>query len=135
MTLDRLTKSSTPRGEEVRLEDSERVEVACQWNGDSFALSVRDRFGSMNPLVTMLYLDRCLKLADARYNQITGDSTGGGMGLFRVYSAVNCLVFNIQVNESSEVVAVYDIRRRFRDFKRWNKSIHFFVDGDIYDLV
>jgi hypothetical protein len=106
------------------LEPSEAVTLRYGCDGRHVALSVTDRFGSLDRDVMLKYINRCLRTP---VEIEAGREAGAGLGLYIVYNSITQLAFNIQVNVSTEVVALFFIRAGPRAFNASGKSLNIFL--------
>lgn len=114
------------RGEPVALAGGEGVDVVLCSDGRTLGCAVTDPFGSLGPHTIVDYLGRCFRRGA---DQISERSGGAGLGLFTIYEACSQLVVNIATGRRTEMIALIDIRGRFRDFAERPKSFNVFLAG------
>jgi hypothetical protein len=93
-----------PRGEVSRVPLAAPVTVQYASDGKSFAVGVRDRFGSVSRDVLTNYLTR----AAAGQAEIEQKTSGAGLGLATVLRSSSRLVFNLTPGASLEVIALFE---------------------------
>lgn len=69
-----------------------------------FAVSVRDRFGSLDKNTILRYIDKCLRSP----NQIDRKTYGAGLGIYLIANAATHYVVNIAPGMATEVVCTFD---------------------------
>jgi len=112
----------TDRGNlELLPEETVTLRYCC--DGRYIALSVADRFGSLDRPVMLKYLNRCLGAPV----EIEEREAGAGLGLYIVFNSITQLAFNIQAGQSTEVVALFYIRAGPRAFNESGKSLNIFL--------
>ncbi len=89
---------------EVKLEQKAIIQYGC--DGERFAVSVRDNFGSLKKDVVLKYLDKCLHSED----QIDRKEGGAGLGLYIVTNSVSEYVVNLHPGAATEVICIFDLR-------------------------
>jgi hypothetical protein len=106
----------------IALDPWEFASVEFASDGETFAISVTDYFGSLSPARIRDGLQRCLSSGD----QIEQKDGGAGLGLYTVLAACDQLVFNIDPGERTEVIAIANLNKRGQERSR---SLHVFVNG------
>ena len=102
------------RGDEPRhgtraLVGREQVTLRYACDARYFAIEVTDRFGSLDRKQIL----RCLAKAGGRApDKVSMDTRGAGIGLATVYGTCNHLVFNLEPQVRTEVIALIDVRFR-----------------------
>ena len=71
---------------------------------DSFAVSVRDRFGRLEKATILRYIEKCLRSSD----QIDRKTYGAGLGLYLVANAAASYLVNVAYGIATEVVCTFD---------------------------
>ena len=71
---------------------------------DSFAVSVRDRFGRLEKATILRYIEKCLRSSD----QIDRKTYGAGLGLYLIVNAATQYVVNVAPGMATEVVCTFD---------------------------
>jgi hypothetical protein len=87
----------------LRLEQKAIVQSAC--DGQRFAISVRDAFGTLDRDTVLRYLHKCLRATE----QIDRKAGGAGLGLYMMVNATSELYFNVLPGVATEVVCVFDL--------------------------
>jgi hypothetical protein len=87
----------------MRVEEKAVVQYAC--DGERFAVSVRDAFGSLRKETILTYLDKCLHSPD----QIDRKAAGAGLGLFLICNSATDVGFHIFAGSATEVVCAFDL--------------------------
>jgi hypothetical protein len=85
------------------MEQKATVEYAC--DGATFALSVRDSFGTLRGETVLKYLDKCLH-ADEQIERKTG---GAGLGLYIISNATTQFLISIHPNVATEATCTFDL--------------------------
>jgi hypothetical protein len=112
------------RREPVILEEGERATLEFACDGDYIAVSQIDPFGSLTQDTIVSYLNRCLVKGP---QQLSQDSGGAGIGLFRVFQSLSKFIVNIAAGQKTEVISLIDLRLSMKKFKQLPKSFHIFV--------
>jgi hypothetical protein len=112
------------RSEHVVLSDSDAATLQFACDGDFIAVSTRDPFGSLQHETVIEYLNRCLVKGP---RQISDDSGGAGLGLYRVFKSVSKFVVNLDPGKQTEVICLIDLRLSMKQFRLATKSFHCFV--------
>jgi hypothetical protein len=109
------------RRDKLELESHERVELAYVCDGETVAISVTDRFGSLSAADLRRVLRRCL----GQGGQIESKAGGAGIGLYTSLMACEQLVFNVIPGRAAEAIAVARLAPRGRGK---GHSVHFFSE-------
>lgn len=115
---------SLRRSEQLHLADDEAATLQFACDGDFIAVSTRDPFGSLDQKTVIDYLNRCLVKGP---QQMSDDSGGAGLGLYRVFSSVSKFVINLDPGVQTEVISLIDLRLSMKQFRLAAKSFHCFV--------
>jgi len=89
---------------EMKLEQKAIIQYGC--DGNHFAVSIRDNYGSLKKEVVLDYLDKCLH-SDKKINRTEG---GAGLGLYIVTNSVSEYVLNIHPGKAAEVICLFDLK-------------------------
>jgi len=106
----------------LKLEEKAVVQYAC--DGERFAVSVRDSFGSLEKSTVLAYLDKCLHAGGAE--QIDRKTGGAGLGLYLIANAATEVNFHIFSGRATEVVALFDLtlqRSQLRGFGIFEENL------------
>ncbi len=95
-----------PRDISRELVGRERPRLAWGCDGRWFAISVRDSYGSAEPLTLARYVAKSL----VQSGQVRYEGAGAGIGLAMTYASVTQLVFNIDPGRATETIALIDVR-------------------------
>jgi hypothetical protein len=87
----------------LRMEQKATVEYAC--DGSTFALCVRDSFGTLKGETVIRYLDKCLH-ADQQIDRKVG---GAGLGLYIISNAATQFLVNIHPGVATEATCTFDL--------------------------
>lgn len=87
----------------LRLEQKAVVQYAC--DGHSFAVSVRDAFGTLERDTVLRYLHKCLHAEQ----QIDRKAGGAGLGLYLMANSATTLYFNVLPGVATEALCVFDL--------------------------
>jgi hypothetical protein len=95
------------RDQARELQGRERPKLRWGCDGRSFAIAVRDAYGSVDPKVIVRYLGKCLATGSG---QVRAEGAGAGIGLAMTYAAVTQLVFDVDPGRATEAIALVDVR-------------------------
>jgi len=112
------------RSESLVLSDDEVATLQFACDGDFIAISSSDPFGSLKQDTVIEYLNRCLVKGP---KQMSEDSGGAGLGLYRVFQSVSKFVINLDPGRRTEVISLIDLRLSMKQFRLATKSFHCFV--------
>tara|TARA_R110002096_G_scaffold408075_1_gene606921 strand:+ start:12613 stop:13572 length:960 start_codon:yes stop_codon:yes gene_type:complete len=112
------------RSESLILDEDEAATLEFACDGDFMAVSISDPFGSLKQDTVIEYLNRCLVKGP---KQISEDSGGAGLGLYRVFQSVSKFVINLEPGVRTEVISLVDLRLSMKQFRLATKSFHCFV--------
>jgi CheY-like chemotaxis protein len=116
------------RAEDLRLAPAEEATFRFACDGRNIALSVTDRFGSLDRDVIIHYLQRCFTGGPAEVEEKEG---GAGLGLHMVFNSITQLTFNIDAGRATEVIAAFYVRSGSLAFKTSGRSLNiFYVSQD-----
>jgi hypothetical protein len=87
----------------LRMEQKATVEYAC--DGDTFALSVRDSFGTLKGDTVLKYLDKCLH-SDQQMDRKVG---GAGLGLYIISNAATQFLVSIHPSVATECTCTFNL--------------------------
>jgi PEGA domain-containing protein len=87
----------------MRVDEKAMVQYAC--DGERFAVSVRDGFGSLRKETILQYLDKCLHAPE----QIDRKAGGAGLGLYLIANSATEVSFHIFAGSATEVVCAFDL--------------------------
>ena len=110
--------------ERVGLKVAEKAVVQYACDGERFAVSVRDSFGSLEKTTVLQYLDKCLHAQGAE--QIDRKAGGAGLGLYLIANAATEVYFHIFEGRATEVVCSFDLtaaRSQLRSFGIFHESL------------
>lgn len=114
------------RTKSISLSDEESCELSYGCDGDTFALGVRDPFGSLKKDKFQSYVKKVIRRKEG--NKIIDTKKGGaGLGLFKILYSSHALICNSLPGHATEVISLIDIHCQIRDFSRMARSLHFFV--------
>lgn len=112
------------RSEALVLSDEEAGTLQFACDGDFIAVSSSDPFGSLKQDTVIEYLNRCLVKGP---KQMSEESGGAGLGLYRVFQSVSKFVINLAPGARTEVISLVDLRLSMKEFRLATKSFHCFV--------
>jgi hypothetical protein len=110
--------------ERVGLKVAEKAVVQYACDGEHFAVSVRDAFGSLRKATVLSYLDKCLHASGPE--QIDRKAGGAGLGLYLIANSATEVYFHIFENAATEVVCCFDLtsqRSQLRSFGIFEESL------------
>src|SRR5215470_5275941 len=87
----------------LRMEQKATVEYAC--DGNTFALSVRDSFGTLRGETVIRYLDKCLH-SDQQMDRKGG---GAGLGLYIISNAATQFLVSVHPQVATECTCTFDL--------------------------
>lgn len=87
----------------LRLDQKAVVQYAC--DGRTFAVSVRDAFGTLERSTVLRYLYKCLHAEQ----QIDRKAGGAGLGLYLMANSATTVYFNVLPGVATEAVCVFDL--------------------------
>jgi hypothetical protein len=108
----------------VDLAPSEHVEIKFSSDGQRFAVSAADRFGSLTTGRLLDYLAKCYRKGP---DQIDVKPGGAGLGFYYVFESLSHFVVNISPGRRTEMIGIIDGRGSYRDFAKRGKSFNLFV--------
>jgi hypothetical protein len=114
-----------PREERVVLDPGELVSVRCACDGRRICLSVNDPFGSLRPSRALDNLVRCF---GGGQDQIDHKRGGAGVGLYHVFSLMHHLVINVAPGKRTEIIALLEVTRSYREYSTRPRSFDVFVE-------
>jgi len=94
----------------IRMRTDRAVTVRFGYDGTTFAIAVRDQFGSLARDTVLRFLDKALHSAAA----VDRRASGGGVGLYLVASAATVLAFAVTPATSTEIVCGFGLDRAAR---------------------
>lgn len=113
--LDRSTRVELPAGEEVLLS------YAC--DRSRFAISVRDRFGSLSVETLVGYIE---SWASRESRQVSTKSGGAGLGFYMVFDLLTTFIVNLAPGQCTECIGFVDIGGSYKENLSKPKSLHIF---------
>jgi hypothetical protein len=117
----------------MRVDQKAIVQYAC--DGERFAVSVRDAFGTLEKSTVAKYLDKCLHAPEGQ--QIDRKTGGAGLGLYLIANAATEAHFHIFSGSATEVACAFDLNapraqmRAFGIFEEHVEGAPKSVDGVI----
>jgi hypothetical protein len=108
------------RGQPFVLPPEEGVLVRWRRTEGSFAVSVRDPFGSLRYPTLLSHLDASLPREELSARQ------SAGLGLRMAFDRSHAFVVDVSNGSSTEIIAFLRLERSFREFDRRLRSLHFF---------
>ncbi len=111
---------SADRSLEFILSEAECVDVAWGFDGEVFGVSVKDYFGKFNRETVMQYIS-----AQRHFDDVTGNSSAG-LGLKLILERTHNLITNVEVERTTEVLALVRFDARNRKFEKRKKSVYYF---------
>lgn len=112
------------RSEDLVLDEHEAATLKFACDGDFIAVSTCDPFGSLKQDTVIDYLNRCLVKGP---RQMSEESGGAGLGLYRVFQSVSKFILNLDPGKQTEVISLIDLRLSMKQFRLAAKSFHCFV--------
>ncbi len=106
----------TDRSEDVVLEDKESINVTISENDDELHICCSDTYGSLFADTVKNYLFREIVAPQQREG-------GAGIGLSLIFENCNSLLYNIELNERTEVTAVIKKFKKNKDHLLASKEV------------
>jgi PEGA domain len=97
--------SEIPTKTRISLRVEQKVVVQYTCDGKSFAVSVRDAFGTLERSTILRYLHKCLH-AEQQIDRKTG---GAGLGLYLIANNCSQILFNVLPGVATEVLSRFDL--------------------------
>lgn len=116
--------ADVPVRERVGLKVNEKAMVQYACDGERFAVSVRDAFGSLGKKTVLAYLEKCLHASGAE--QIDRKAGGAGLGLYLIANSATEITFHIFSGTATEVVCCFNLssaRSQLRAFGVFEESV------------
>ncbi|HEX6837886.1 MAG TPA: hypothetical protein VF334_15010, partial [Polyangia bacterium] len=101
--------ADVPVRERVLMRADEKALVQYGCDGDRFAVSVRDAFGSLRKDTILHYLDKCLHAPKNNGDQIDRKAGGAGLGLYLICNSASDVSFHIFAGSATEVICCFDL--------------------------
>ncbi|MCX5713560.1 MAG: hypothetical protein NT033_01855, partial [Candidatus Omnitrophica bacterium] len=112
------------RTKPVSLKDDESVLLRVGSDGKNLAVSVTDRFGSLERPKFVGHLVKCITSSDAQVEIKPG---GSGVGVYNILQNSSSFVVNLHPLKRTEVIAILDMGSSMREFQKKAKSFHIFI--------
>jgi hypothetical protein len=97
----------------LRMEQKAVVQYAC--DGDTFTMSVRDSFGTIDRDTVVRYLHKCLH-SEQQIDRKTG---GAGLGLYIIANTTTLFAFNVLPGVATECLVTFDLTAPKVQLKRF----------------
>lgn len=97
----------------LRMEQKAVVQYAC--DGETFTVSVRDSFGTLDRDTVLRYLHKCLH-SEQQIDRKTG---GAGLGLYIMANTTTVFLFNSLPGVATEVITTFDLTAPKVQLKRF----------------
>ena len=101
--------ADVPVRERVLMRADEKALVQYGCDGERFAVSVRDAFGSLRKETILRYLDKCLHATRDNGEQIDRKAGGAGLGLYLICNSASEVGFHIFAGSATEVICGFDL--------------------------
>jgi hypothetical protein len=101
--------ADVPVRERVLMRADEKALVQYGCDGDRFAVSVRDAFGTLRKETILHYLDKCLHADKNGSDQIDRKAGGAGLGLYLICNSASEVSFHIFAGSATEVICCFDL--------------------------
>jgi len=101
--------ADVPVRERVLMRADEKAIVQYGCDGERFAVSVRDAFGTLRKETILWYLDKCLHASAEGGEQIDRKAGGAGLGLYLICNAASEVGFHIFAGSATEVICSFDL--------------------------
>jgi sigma-B regulation protein RsbU (phosphoserine phosphatase) len=113
--------SNVDRKKDVVLGEMDKITFKLGCDENFLAISVKDMSGRLKREEIIKSLVRSFESKE--YEEKEG---GAGLGLYMAYSYSNQFIVNTVENESSEVICIIDVNKRFKLYKERITSFHYF---------
>jgi hypothetical protein len=104
----------------VDLSSPRPVSIRYAATQEQFAVSVRDRFGTLEKNVILDYLDKCLHATQ----QIDRKTYGAGLGLYLIANSATQFVANVAPGMATEVVCTFDRKQAKAPLRMLSVFVH-----------
>jgi len=101
--------ADVPVRERVLMRADEKALVQYGCDGERFAVSVRDAFGTLRKETILWYLDKCLHASAEGGEQIDRKAGGAGLGLYLICNSASEVSFHIFAGSATEVICAFDL--------------------------
>jgi hypothetical protein len=118
-------KDRVARGQSFQLPES--VELVVGQSDAYMAVSVVDRFGSLNKSKLFQHILKCFKENDY---QIDPTVAGAGIGLALTFSTGASFVFTTDIGKQTEVTLMIRKTPKWRDFRNQYRFVSVYVTSD-----
>lgn len=108
----------------VHLPVGEEISMAYACDGQRFAVSVSDPYGSLQVDTIINYLERWIGRTT---RQVSTASGGAGLGFFFVFDLLSTFIVNVSPGRCTEFIGFIDITGTYKDFVSKTKSFHIFT--------
>ena len=119
----RFKYTALPRSQNIRLAEHEAPTLEYGRDGDFLALGVSDPFGALNTQTVLDYLEQCIYKKEQPFPQKPG---GAGLGLYKLFHAVDHLIFNVAPKKKTEVICLMKRKSDVQFKPREIESLSFF---------
>lgn len=116
--------SSQDRSESIFVAHEESVRLKLGLDKQKIAISVADHNKALSKEKILSSLQRSFR--DKRPNNRT---PGAGLGLYLVFHHANQLIFNCSAEHGNEIIAIIDVNKRYRNYKKRITSFHYFYEA------
>lgn len=113
------------RSEEVELATGQDVEIQFGTDGLLLGVSVADPFGSLTKDIITSYLKKNFQGQDSH----SASKGGAGKGLFMIVSNSDLTIFNVQKGRRTEVICLFELEKRVREFPDNIPPFHFYFSN------
>ncbi|HJZ85626.1 MAG TPA: hypothetical protein VKN99_10665 [Polyangia bacterium] len=104
----------------VDLSSPRPVSIRYAVTEEAFAVSVRDRFGTLQKRVILDYLDKCLHAT----RQIDRKTYGAGLGLYLIANSATQFIVNVAPGMATEVVCTFDRKQAKAPLRMLSVFVH-----------
>lgn len=116
------------RTKQVSLSEEHSCYLSYGCDGNVFALSVTDPFGSLKKEKFLSYTKKVVRRHHG--DKIIDSKQGGaGLGLFKILYSSQSLICNSLPDKQTEVISLMDVHSRTRDFSKVTRDLHFFIQS------
>jgi phosphoserine phosphatase RsbU/P len=112
------------RKESIFLTPPQSIQFSVGKDLSRIALSVVDQSGTLSRDQLIFSLERSFREKTPRQR-----TPGAGLGLYLVYQYANQLIVNSRSHEKTEIIAIIEASKRYKNYKQRITSFHFFKEG------
>jgi hypothetical protein len=109
------------RSQPFTLKNDELVHMSYAFDGETFGVSVSDRFGSLTREKILEYLN------DVTVTEPVSERESGGLGLKVIFDRLHRFVVNVTPGDVTEAICLLKFDSRIKDFEKRLRSFYYFA--------